>query len=251
MSRTTGRLCAIFALAVLGALLIAPSAFALPNAEEAAFTNPVAYELKSLLTTHFYVKLDTNDVWATLDILGADGSVVKTVYSGPTGWAGPRYYFPYWNGLDKNGHRLPSANYRWRLQLAKGTQRNYYYGNITVSKINFFIKGRDASSGGTTALADRYMIPGNVNLYVQAGEAVPSTGGGLLWVGLTYPRWPIPRPASFTPSQQIDVGRYAYLAGQTLKTTTYLRGERAVKNRGWHRFDLSTINSDYYITVIQ
>jgi len=240
------RLLTIMALAALGALLIAPSAFALPHAEEAAFTNPVAYELKSLLTTHFYVKLDTDNVWATLDILAADGSVVKTVYSGPTGRAGVRYYFPYWNGLDKNGRRLPSANYRWRLQLAQGNQRNYYYGNITVSKINFFMKGSGLPGGSTSDLTvsqqfNRYMIPGNANIYMQVWETDSSVNGARLTADLVYP----------VDHQYPEAFSYLVANDTVLNATAYLRGAKAIRYRGVHNWWLECPNATYYMTVIQ
>lgn len=249
MRTTMPRLLTIVALALMGVLLTAPSAFALPHAEEAAFTNPVAYELKSLLTTHFYVKLDTDDVWATLDILAADGSVVKTVYSGPTGRAGVRYYFPYWNGLDKNGRRLPSANYRWRLQLAKGTQRNYYSGNITVSKINFFIKGVGQPDGSTSDLSvsqqfNRYMIPGNANIYMQVWETDSSVNGARLTADIAY-------TTSSIDHRYPEAFSYLVANDQVLKATAYLRGTKAIRYRGVHDWWLSCPNATYCMTVIQ
>lgn len=225
-------------LAALFVALMAGTAYAAPVVTNAKFSNPVAYELKSLLTTRFTCDVDTAGTWGRLDILGASG-IVKTIYNGPlvqgTNW------FPLWNGLDASGKRLPSASYDWRLTVSKGGESTVVTGKITVSKIHFFIKGRLQDLAAADEL--RYMIPGNANIYydmvtadildVFSLELYDPVGGEVGFALWTFD-----------------------FAGDRKRGTLYLRNnpgnDTSIHIRGMHNFHLEAANDvTYYFTVIQ
>lgn len=226
--------------AMLAAFLtfaFASTAFAAPGVTNAKFSNPVAYELKSLLSTRFTCDVDTPGTWGRLDILGANG-VVKTVYNGPltqgTNW------FPLWNGYGANGKRLPSASYDWRLTVTKGGESTVVRGKLTVSKIHFVVQGRLTDLGEESY--SRYMVPGSANIYWQFTNNS--------WVDSLY-------FYLYAPSGT-NVG-WAYVdfdENETLKGTWYLRKEPGndtlIYERGMHDFEISVANDvTFYMTVIQ
>ncbi len=233
--------------AMLAALLtfaFASTAFAAPGVTYAKFSNPVAYELKSLLSTRFTCDVDTPGTWGRLDILGANG-VVKTVYNGPLTQGAN--WFPLWNGLDNAGKRLPSASYDWRLTVTKGAESTVVRGKITVSKIQFVVKGR--SDGQVITFQDRYMIPGSANIYWQATNRTSSSSS--LHVELRAPS-----TVASPVGRVVGYGDIEFDPSETVKGTWYLRKEPGndtlLYDRGVHRFAIRSLNVvDYYMTVIQ
>lgn len=224
-------------LACAFALVFAASAYAAPGVTNAKFSNPVAYELKSLLSTRFTCDVNTSGTWGKLDIMGANG-IVKTVYSGPL-TAGTNW-FPLWNGMDASGKRLPSASYDWRLTVTKGGESTVVRGKITVSKIHFIVKGRLQDLG--IAYYDRYMIPGNANIYFQAtNESFVDSLYMYLW----------------TPSDDlVGSGLISFEENETRKGTFYLRknpgNDTSLHERGIHTFEVDVANDvTFYMTVIQ
>jgi len=154
----------LFVAALACSLLIGvTTAVAAPVITEAKFTNPVAYELKSLLTTRMYCTVDTPGVWATLTVSNYKG-VVKTVYSGAIPTANQRFWMPPWNGMDASGARLPTGVYNWTLTVAKGTTRTTTTGKIAISKINFNVSATLGDEQSTSF--SRYMVPGPAFIYV-------------------------------------------------------------------------------------
>lgn len=223
------------------------TAAAAPVVKEAAFTNPVAYELKSLLTTRFYCTVDTPGSWATLTVSNSKG-VVKTLYSGAINTTS-RTYFPAWNGLDSAGKRLPTASYDWKLTITKGGSTTVKTGKITVSKVQFFLKGDYTPSGNLppTPLAfmfatyDRYMIDAPVNIYYRVG----SKSAGSLTTSVQFKADPMFYRQSFST---------ALPAGKAVNATKYLHNPYPPK-KGTYKFMMSTgdfdANYSYYFTVIQ
>jgi hypothetical protein len=186
--------------------------------------------------------------WAVLDVFSADG-IVKTVYSGPTTGGGALQTFPVCDGKDYLGRRLPTATYEWRLTLNRGGETSVTRGRVIVSRITFAVSAVESSDEGYWDVEDRYMIPGNANVYLRLRPALPNydKGWGSLNVQLEYPAGV---GAGYLLQQVVRVGNYES-KGPTLNTTTYLRGANAVRNRGPHTFRLATQNADYYFTVIQ
>lgn len=246
MRTGTVRLFALTVLAAALSLALASPAVAAPKATEAAFTNPVAYELKSLLSTRFYCTVDTAGTWAVLDVFSADG-IVKTVYSGPIAAANTKTYFPAWDGKDYLGRRLPSASYEWRLTLSKGGQSSVTRGKITVSRITFFVKGEGSTEG--MDLQNRYMLPGNANIYLDL--AALGTDGATLSINIAYPTNPAGWDPSFPTLQLIELGDLQASAGAPLKQTIYLRGSQAPRYRGSYEFQNWFGSARFYVTVIQ
>lgn len=226
----------------------APATAAAPRIKEISFTNPVAYELKSLLTTRFYCTVDQPGVWARLDIMGADGPV-KTIYNGPIERADERFWFPLWNGLDSAGRRLPSASYEYRLTVNKGATATTKTGRITVSRINFFLKGTLASQKGKAE--SRYMLNEAANFYVW-GKTLNASQTKL---------YLSPGPIEYKdgPFTKVLPGvLLTFPNGQT--QTQYFRGAQAIPTRGMRDITVSNhtpaftnqdVSMEYYITVIQ
>lgn len=224
--------------AMLAALLtfaFASTAFAAPGVTNAKFSNPVAYELKSLLSTRFTCDVDTPGTWGRLDILGANG-VVKTVYNGPltqgTNW------FPLWNGYGANGKRLPSASYDWRLTVTKGGESTIVRGKLTVSKIHFVISGQ--ADPDTPYFYSRYMMPGNANVYSR----IVNNSGDTSCLTLAM---------FFSPNTE-ELG-YIYWwtnPNSVLNYTHYTRDYFDLKYRGVHTIGvMASEDSTFYMTVIQ
>lgn len=234
--RTPGLLC--FSVLVCACLFAsAAGAYAAPGVTQARFLNPVAYELKSLLSTRFTCNVDTAGTWGKLDVMGANG-IVKTIYSGPlvagTNW------FPLWTGLDAAGRRLPSASYDWRLTVSKGGQSTVVRGKITVSRIHFAIAGQGGYLQQT--YYSRYMAPGPANIYYDLKNDTPYDTLSL---------------DIYEPSQRlVSHSSWEFDYQQRIPGVLYLRNnpgnDTLVRERGMHTLKIGTYDQvDYYFTVIQ
>lgn len=222
---------------------------AAPVVTGARFTGPIAYELKSLLTTRLTCNVDQAGTTGRLDILGANG-VVKTIYNGPM-TAGTNW-LPVWNGLDSAGKRLPSATYDWKLTVAKGGESTVVRGKIAVSKISFIVKGNVAPGAAMTA--DRYMIPGTANCYIRASTSSGDTVTMLFSINLSYTTTRLGQTMTIPyPGDLLSISN-----GATY--THYLRSPWTISSRGNRRFtirnnsvDIGSTNPDMnvYMTVIQ
>lgn len=199
----------------------------------AKFSNPIAYKLKSLLSTQFQCTVNTTGATARLDILNGTGGVVKTVYSGAL--ANGTNILPRWNGLDKYGRRLPSSSYKWRLVVSKpGSAAVTTYGNITISKIYFLLSGNSSTA---TQNFSRYMVPGNANLYFAMNTAEPT--GDVFSLAVKEP-------------SGVSTGAFAWnlAAPGTVNRTGYLRSTTAVKQFGMHNFAIRSNHSTAYSVIV-
>jgi hypothetical protein len=213
--------------------LYLPSEAERPKAAFVKYTNPVAYDLKSLRTTRFYTRVDRDGVRAELTVRCPSG--VKKIYSGSVGPKGQTFYFPAWDGTGPRGEKLPSAVYDWQLKLTKDGATRTYSGKISVSRVYFSLSG--VAKGGSPVKRAAYMVAGNANCYVTAKT---SSRWDMLTVGLSS-------PAQSWPS------RYWYLgATSPLSTTTYFRGTAAVRAAGLKTWTVTgRSNVAYTLTVIQ
>lgn len=229
------------------------TAAAAPAISEAAWTNPIGYELKSLQWTHFYATFD-RPVWAVLTVHDGAGHEVARVYDGAVPEAGKRFWFPSWNGKAAGGRRLPSsAGYTWRLRAYRNGEVTEKAGRIAISRIIFTIKSTLVNDEwpenqlSREVRWDRYMVDGKTaNMYIQA--SAPSTetdypGFFVTMGGRTYNTHD-PRGNAYTASIK---------AGSSVNAAVYLRN-------GWD-FDTGmnwiTVNTwdmpavTYAITVLQ
>ncbi len=154
----------------LALLALPATAFAAPKIAKAAWSNQIAYELKSGLSSTFTCQVDQAGCWATLTVSGAKG-VVKTVYSGPINVANAPVSFPAWNGLDASGRRMSTATYDWKLTVTKGNQASTATGKIAVSKIYFNLRGSLDINKSVTET--RYMINEATAFYIWARTPGP------------------------------------------------------------------------------
>lgn len=205
-----------------------------PKALTARFSNPVAYELKSLLTTRFHASVDSPNVWAVLTVSCPSGP--KTLYDGPIGAANQDFVFPAWNGTDAKGNRLTSSSYDWQLTVTKGGASSTTTGKITVSRIFFTMKGR--SSAGAVIHHQGYMIPGSANFYVGATTTRASDSLRITVNGPNH--------------YNATVGDFGVVSASRLNTTAYLRGVAAIRSRAVHDLYVTSAGDvTYGVTVIQ
>jgi len=242
----------LFVAAFACSLLIGiASAVAAPVITEAKFTNPVAYELKSLLTTRMYCTVDTPGVWATLTVSNYKG-VVKTVYSGAIPTANQRFWMPTWNGMDASGARLPTGVYNWTLTVAKGTTKTTTTGKIAISKINFNVSGVAAAQQAVKA--SRYMVAGPAYLYVWASTTNSSNNSAFIGVsGTTRP------PAGYIG--RVPIAWFVFPNNTTY--SYYLKDPCTIASKGMHDISVKNMAMNiaigntpaptmtYYLTVIQ
>jgi len=166
-------------------------------------SNPIAYDLKSLLTTRFTTKVYQAGVNGVLSIATPKGPVY--LYRGGMGPANTEFFFPLWNGKAA-GKRLPPASYEWTLTLSKpGMKASVTKGKILISNITFTVNGVGT---GKAQSYKRYMIKGSANCYI-AGKPLSATLTGPGGYSQGVSRW-------------LDV---------PTSRTTYLRGARALKVR--------------------
>lgn len=166
------RPCILVALVIAVALAWAAPAFAAPGILFAKYTNPIAYELKSLQSTRFYTRVDTANVWAALKVRTPYGD--KYIYRGAIPTAGTNFYFPLWDGKGPSGQRLPtSVAYRWSLTVTRGGQSTTASGTIPVTRIYTSISGSVSQSYFDnfelfTHTYHSYFVKGWVTAYLSA-----------------------------------------------------------------------------------
>lgn len=218
---------------VTGAPLPPLPAAAAPKLAVARFTNPVAYELRSFLTTRFVIRTDKEDVAVRLVLKTPSGDVVLHDGVVPNA-ANTNYSLPVWNGL-VDGRRLPSSSYDWVLTVTKDGQTTTKTGKITISKVYFKMSG---TSAGTTNTHSYYMVPGNANLYIAARTSAVSDSIGIRLSG----------PGSY----YFDAGTFAFGSAAKLDKTVRASGVNAIRARGYHTFRVAGKTAvRYSIIVIQ
>ncbi len=215
----------------------APPALAITSA---GFSNPVAYQITSLLTTKPSFKANAAGVTAKLVVHipgyktmpAADWTVFNSNVANTAGLA---YALPAWNGKNPaTGKAAPyAANYGWTLTITKSGQAATKTGSLLLSTIYFQAKG--TSAGGHGVLAGCYLKgsaakPGSVNFYISAKSTAASdqlalrlTGpGGYAAVPSSMPwKLPVPSPAPKTPNVSGPSGIKAngiyniYITGKT------------------------------------
>lgn len=213
-----------------------PGVNEVPKANFVKASGSIAYNLRSFQTTRFTTSVDRPNVWARLKILLPGGIPDRVIYDGPIRTANSTFWFPLWNGLDPNGHRLSSANYGYELRLTRNGISNYYVGKITVCRILFAIRG--TSVGGKTEHHAAYMLPGNANCYVAARSAAPPDRLGMQVSG----------PGGMN-TRLVSLG---FPDTATVSSTRYLRSGTTVRTAGTYAFDVTGTNQvSYGMTVIQ
>lgn len=240
------RLVACVLMALVAALAIASSAFAAPKISEAAYTNAIAYDLKSLQSTHFYATFD-RPVWAELTIHDGAGRKVAKIFDGSISEANKRFWFPSWNGKNSAGKRLPSSGaYIWKLRAVSDGQESVTTGKIAVCKVLFTMRGDFPTAReqkpAWEPIYERYMVKGAATIYTRAVRG----GDDATPLSIYY--------ASRSESTQYygKLGDWDVSASQPLNTTTYLRGTKAIPRQGWYEFSFNISGSLWYeVTVIQ
>lgn len=214
----------VSALAVAAVLLSATPALAMLKVNYLRSTNPIAYNLKSLQTTHFYASVDTTGVWADLVVKTPKGDI--HVYRGPMNVANRNFWFPAWNGLGPNRTRLPSSGgYIVQLTINRGGQFATAKNSISISRWYGIVSGISENSLAgpdptgidmiTTRTPWAWVVPGNMNVYVHATSAVTTLGGDAL--ALTIASVPFAWDATWTAPFSLD-------ATHPLDKTIYFRG---------------------------
>ncbi len=177
MSRST-RSCILFLATAMAVLAFAAPALAVPRATFVKYSNPIAYQLKSLQTTRFYTNVDTGNVWAELKVATPYGD--RFIYKGPIAAAGKNFFFPLWNGTGPHGENLPSsAGYQWTLTVSQSGLSSATRGTIAVTKIymgtHVKATAADLLSHDLEVRRSAYLITGSFNIYVSAFSSAPST----------------------------------------------------------------------------
>jgi sugar lactone lactonase YvrE len=198
-------------------------------------TNPVAYELKSLLTTRFLFSSNLPAATGKIEIQTASGW--KTVKSNIPIAAANTTVSVSWDGKIA-GRRIPSAAYNYRVILTKSGQTASKGGKLLVSKIYFSFKG--SSAWGFVRHHTGYMVPGNANVYISA-DPWSGTSDSLrisLRDPYTYRRtlgtWAVPAPPGH------------------LNATAYIRYPYQIRTRSIHTFNVSAARTaGYEVGVIQ
>ena len=124
------------------------------------FTNPIAYGLKSLLTTRFNAALSAPADTVKLTVPTAKGTV--TLYNGAVATTATTQLAS-WNGLVA-GAKLVAGNYKWTLSVWKGGNVSVSTGNLIIS--NIYIPLSVPGNGAAQSFA-RYMHAGATNVYVS------------------------------------------------------------------------------------
>ena len=164
------RIGALFGAVTAVVLAASALAFAAPTITNAGFTNPIAYDLKSLQQTRFYATVD-RPVWAVLRISNGTGEVVRA-YNGPVTVVGKPFWFPAWNGKTSRGCRLPSAlGYTWDLTVDRGGLSSTRHGTIAVTRTLLRERGQTEvpdSRPETEIVWSRYMVAGPARVQLRA-----------------------------------------------------------------------------------
>lgn len=202
-----------------------------PVVTSAKFSNPIAYQLKSLLTTRFSCNVDVSGATGKLQILNGNGVIVKTIYNGAL--AAGANTLPAWNGLDANGKRLFTAAWTWRLTVTKNGKSTVITGKIPVSKIYFSMTGTATSLQSQI----KYMMPGNANIYIQASTARATDRLSI---------------SCYEPSgRRVGTLSYPMTSAKPLSATAYFKLVTVVRERGNHTWKIGASNTVYSILVIQ
>ena len=185
----------------------------------AGFTNPVAYSIKSLLTTRMNLTCNTSGVHAKLVVhipaYRGKPAADWTVYNGNiANLAGVEYAFPAWNGRSPvTGKQAPyAASYHWTLTVTGNGETATKTGSLLLCTIYFQTKGASAANHAVAArcyLKGSAAVPGAVNFYISAKSTASSdqlslrlTGpSGYAAVPTSMPwRLPVRVPAPKTPN---------------------------------------------------
>jgi hypothetical protein len=209
----------------------------MPLAKAAVFTGPVAYDLKSLRSTRFVIRL-TAPCTARLTVYGArsDGGDLVLANRRITA-TGTDVTVCSWNGLNEKGERIRhSANYQWQLDDPV-THAMGSGGYILVCRVLAGIAG--TSTAGATNTYRTYLVPGSVTCYVNAWAlVVPPLD--TLSARLTGPN------AFALPTTNLA------LTPPEIERTLYFRGAQAVKSSGIYTMSVAAKRGAYYrMTIMQ
>jgi Tol biopolymer transport system component len=192
-------------------------------------SNPIAYDLKSLLTARFSTRVNVSAAYAVLSVATPKGPAY--IYRGAIPAADRDFTFPEWNGRGPDGAKLPPSSYVWTLTVTKGDlSPSTTTGKILVSNVTFTVNGKGTARA---QLYPRYMIAASANCYISAFP---------LSAVLTGP------------------GHYSQMLSSWLSTpasrTVYLRGARAptIKSTGSTPYVFSMTapaGSSYSMSVVQ
>lgn len=221
----------------------APSVLAVNSA---GFSNPIAYALKSLLSTKMTFNANASSVHAKLVVNVPGGA--WTIYDGNTAnKVGESFSLPAWNGKNPaTGQKAPfAASYSWTLTLSKAGQPSVTKsGTILLSTVYFQMKA--AAGGATTHTGSGYLqsppsATGSVNIYVSA--AAPSADK--LAIGVTG-------PAGSRYTNVVPTNSPWTLPGSGLKTGQ-LTGTKKIPTNGVYTFTMKTNTTGvaYTISVIE
>jgi hypothetical protein len=205
-----------------------------PKASFVRYTNPLAYDLKSLRSTRFYTSVDKPNVWAELSVKCPTGT--KYLYKGAIPNAGENFYFLPWDGMGPDGKRMTSAAYEWTLRLSQSGSTSTYTGKITVSRICFSISG--TAKAGSPVRTSAYMVPGSANCYIAATSGAASDA---LYLSLAGPN-------GFAVAQR----NFGVSSGAPLNAVSYYRDAAAIRSAGTHAWTFTgRVAPTYRVTVIQ
>lgn len=209
----------------------------------AAFSNPIAYSLLSLQSTHMVANINQSAVHAMIVVNSTVGN--WTIFNANiANTAGANFTFPNWNGKNPvTGASVPfAATYNWTLTVTKNGQTATSTGTLIIS--NSYAKFTGSLGANATRNHIAYMIgsaasPKGVNIYVSATAA----SAGRLAIRVTgpggYNRVPTGSPWLIGP-------------GAPVPPTGRLTGAAAIRANGNYTFAITTtVNATYTIVIIE
>jgi hypothetical protein len=212
-----------------------------PKIDWVKSSNPIAYNLASMRSTHFTASVNTPNVRAELVVITPNGNV--TIFKGVIAHANSTVWFPQWNGKMPNGKLLPTASYDWRLTVTKGDQSSVARGKIIVSRICFSMKGTvsgyiDVNDFGNSIERDAYMLKGSANCYLSVTTTYPEDQVRMLILG----------PLDYG----VMVAWDPFTNAGAMSGTAHLRDKYAPRANGLHRIVwMGTNGVTYSATMVQ
>ena len=210
----------------------------------AAFSGPIAYRLKSLLTSRLTANINQSSVNARVVITG--GGINWTIFNGPiANVANTNFTFPAWNGTNPaNGtQHVPFAGtYTFTLTVTKGGQTGTAAGRITIGNVYATLKGSAAAgvtnnhvvflTGSTTA-------PFSVNINPRVTAASPGAFAMRVTGPGGYNRVPSGSPWTIGPAVgALPTGRLTSIA--------------AIRTSGNYTFSVTpSVAASYTVTVLE
>jgi hypothetical protein len=190
----------------------------LPRIVAAGFSNPVAYDLRSLRSTRFVFTADRSACGVTLTLRTPNGPA--TLFSGVVpNAAGVPYALPAWDGKVR-GMRLPTGMYGWVLTVRKSGVTATRTGSLLLSRVCLSFSG--SSTSGIARTHSVYLVTGRATCTIEATSVASS---GRLAMRVTGPS-----------SYDRSLGTWALSATRPLLAVASLSGSSAVRASGLHLF---------------